>query len=132
MNKRSLCTVCEGRGTLLGFLPEDEANKECWDCKGSGIESKFTNNLVCPYCGHEEEDSWERADENSECQCEQCEKYFIYETDHTRTFTSSQADCLNDGEHKWREWVDYGPFFNRACRLCAKNENKPRESGIGL
>lgn len=45
------------------------------------IDHKFTDEIVCPYCGYEYGDSWE-FDDDVELDCDECGKTF----DATREF----------------------------------------------
>jgi hypothetical protein len=39
------------------------------------IDHEYTNEVVCPYCGYVENDSWE-CDDDGEMECGSCEKPF--------------------------------------------------------
>jgi len=43
------------------------------------IDHKYTDEIVCPYCGSEHTDSWEYKEDSDEIQCGECEKEFTYE-----------------------------------------------------
>ena len=47
-----------------------------------------TEELVCPYCGYIQSDSWEFPNENDEWECSSCEKEFGFTTERIRTYTS--------------------------------------------
>ena len=57
------------------------------------LDTKYTDNLICPHCKHEHGDSWEirDADNPREYDCEECETPFVYTTETRRTFSSSPA-----------------------------------------
>ena len=38
--------------------------------------TKYTKNIICPYCGYEDKESWEYEDEGS-WECENCENEFV-------------------------------------------------------
>jgi len=45
-----------------------------------GIEHEYTRNMVCPYCGHENMDSWEYAPDKEdlgEVECGECGRNYI-------------------------------------------------------
>lgn len=55
------------------------------------IDCEHTDEIVCPYCGEEQSDSWEIAGENGDVQeteCYECEKVFKFKTHIEVTFTS--------------------------------------------
>lgn len=59
--------------------------------------------LKCPYCLREQSDSWELPSGESNIQCGHCEKYFVYDSEYTRTFISHKSPCLNgEADHQWR------------------------------
>lgn len=84
----------------------------------SEISHVLTDDLVCPYCGHAQSDSWECGESSEEYHCGECHKKFSYETETYRTFTSRKVDCLNGAEHDWKKltYPDY-PDAKR-CRSC--------------
>ena len=52
-------------------------------------EQDATDNLICPWCGYENRDSWELPDEDDDFyECPECGKTFEYAVEITRTFTS--------------------------------------------
>jgi DNA-directed RNA polymerase subunit RPC12/RpoP len=44
----------------------------------SDIDTSYTENIICPYCGYEDHDSWEQGDgaEDFEGECGECGKTF--------------------------------------------------------
>lgn len=42
------------------------------------IDHKYTDELVCPYCGHEHRDSWEASDDDGSFWCGECDAEFSY------------------------------------------------------
>mgnify|MGYP001248578645 CR=1 FL=1 len=44
----------------------------------NNIEHEYTSNIVCPYCGYEDKDSWERSDDSDIISCNNCDKIFSY------------------------------------------------------
>jgi hypothetical protein len=87
----------------------------------NNIDCSGTDELVCPYCGYEHSDSWERSDEG-DFQCFECEKSFVYTSYTSRTFTSHQAPCLNGGEHDWGNFTNLPECKIRYCRVCDKRD----------
>lgn len=43
------------------------------------IDHTYTENIVCPYCGHEDIDSWEAQSDHGEYECGMCDELFFYE-----------------------------------------------------
>lgn len=56
-----------------GEEPEDK------DCK---------EQITCPYCGHENGDSWEADDDEDECECPYCGSVFSYQRNVTVEYCS--------------------------------------------
>lgn len=42
------------------------------------LETSYTNEMICPYCGYENRDSFEYDDEEGDRECERCEREFEY------------------------------------------------------
>ena len=56
------------------------------------IDALFTNEIVCPYCGHEISDSWECPDADDELYCDNCGKEFSYIRNIEVTYSSYKLD----------------------------------------
>ncbi len=52
------------------------------------IDTEYTDEVVCPYCGAEQGESWELADNNDDYDCNECGKVFGYERDIEVTYRS--------------------------------------------
>lgn len=95
------------------------------------IEHEYTKNIVCPYCGYEEHDSWEFQGECGETECGECGKIFIWsrnvEIDYSTRFHCEK----NNEEHQWDEWryvewdekMQIGDYYFRVCDRCEKHES---------
>ena len=83
--------------------------------------------IECPYCGHEfelctddgahcEQDAYEKDE------CPDCGKYFMVATSWLPVRDSHKADCLNGGEHDFREKSHGDPVWlhTKKCRTCSK------------
>jgi hypothetical protein len=57
-----------------------------------------TNEIVCPYCGHEFMDSWE-LQEDGEMDCYECNKKFNYAINRSVDYSTSKISCKD--EHIW-------------------------------
>ncbi len=63
-------------------------------------EQEFKYNIICPYCGYENQDSWECSDDEDEEICGNCGSTFSYERIVTVEYTSypvKKADCVRLG-----------------------------------
>jgi transcription elongation factor Elf1 len=53
------------------------------------IETEYTKEITCPYCGHEYNESYEFIEHNDKTEdCVVCGKTFCYEVDHDITYTT--------------------------------------------
>lgn len=52
------------------------------------IDSLFTKEVVCPYCGHEFSDSWEWDDSEDEIYCDNCDNKFAMERNIEVTYST--------------------------------------------
>ena len=63
------------------------------------IDTNFTENVVCPYCGynHDNSDEWFRDGGNEvEVECEECGKVFIAEADYSVLYISRKKKNENE------------------------------------
>ena len=65
----------------------------------------MSHDVECPYCGEWQEINHDDGygydeDEVYEQECEDCEKSFVFTTFIIYNYSSEQAPCLNDGDHK--------------------------------
>ena len=92
----------------------------------SEIRCDYTDNITCPYCGHEREADGDdnHTEDSEETECYNCEKSFLYRASISVSWCSKKADCLNDGKHQFRDWKDVGvdDFYYRTCDTCSKRE----------
>jgi hypothetical protein len=89
------------------------------------IDHEYTDEVVCPYCGHEHSDSWEYGD-GGIVDCDGCEKKFFFERDVVVTYVSAKSPCSNgEAEHEFnykndwliKEGTKAGQIQN-TCRKC--------------
>lgn len=99
-------------------------------------EISSTNEITCPYCGHENNDSWEVGTEVNEGdldiqECGNCDKYFTANRNLTITYNSHPAPCLNgDSEHDWEPIIGLPKEYFKdkvRCSICGteRMEEKP-------
>ena len=91
-------------------------------------------NVNCPYCSGEIRIEYEGELDEDEChakECPHCERTFSYRAIVSIEITDvSQAPCLNDGPHAWREFRRYcgGEKWKpmQRCHVCGiEEEIKP-------
>ena len=65
------------------------------------MEHMLEDNIVCPYCGWENKDSWEFDEDDAVVTCGECEKEFNVSKDISVTYSTSRIKCEN-GEHNYK------------------------------
>lgn len=78
------------RGVFCEPCHKDHAKEEVEKFSQTGLSTDCTNEVTCPWCGFEFEDSWEFSDEGK-VNCDECEKNFIYSRDVSVSYSSSKA-----------------------------------------
>ena len=128
MGLKNKCDWCDGKGVEPPglFTKEELVGKICTSCKGSRFETRSTDQLVCPYCGHEDNDSWELGESDDRHQCGACDKFFKYDTQVSRTFFSERVECLNGGTHDFGDWMDFPTYKFHRCGGCGKSEREQK------
>jgi DNA-directed RNA polymerase subunit RPC12/RpoP len=56
---------------------------------------RYTDKITCPYCGYEDIDSWEFAENNGNYTCSDCGKDFFVERDVEVTYSSFPIEINN-------------------------------------
>lgn len=88
-----------------------------------------TEEVICPYCGHENSESWEISENDATTYCGNCDKVIGIEQEVVRTF-SSYKTCQPGDEHQFTDWEPYpcGPIkATRYCKLCRVHEYQREE-----
>lgn len=70
------------------------------------IDCFETEEIVCPYCGHIQSDSWEYADEDDCVECDECEKEFGYTSETQRLFTSYTKEEIEKRKKRDKESME--------------------------
>ena len=89
--------------------------------------------LECPYCGTEQDidhDDGKGYDESQiyQQQCCKCEKYFVYTTYISFSYTPYLADCLNGEVHRYEITHTYPKEFSRMkCVDCGEERELTEE-----
>lgn len=79
------------------------------------IDHESTDEIVCPYCGNVDGDSWEYSRNEGELECHECNKKFSYSR-HTEVTYSTNKNCAeNNIEH------DYGAIRTFYSEVNQKN-----------
>ena len=88
----------------------------------------------CPYCEEYSEfdpSGYEHYEEYEEYQCPKCEKNFeVYAQPTIDYSVCDKADCLNGGEHKWKQIVGYPEIHFRGkyrCEDCSAKKSVKTE-----
>lgn len=82
-------------------------------------------NIICPYCGAEDVDSWEHRDEGGDVECWECEKKFRWSRDCRVTYDSIQLCAENNIEHEWIHFEHESEgktYKGKRCEKCDKYE----------
>lgn len=56
------------------------------------IEHKYTDEIICPYCGYKFSDSYEFNLDSGDLECYHCEKEFFYERNIKVNYSTSKID----------------------------------------
>ena len=56
------------------------------------IDHEYTSEIVCPYCGQEESDSWEYQADAGQIYCHNCKNEFKYEREITIEYVTSKLE----------------------------------------
>ena len=93
----------------------------------------------CPYCGADVEinhdDGYGYSEDQTHQQtCRECDKTFAYTTAISFHYETAQADCMNGGEHNYKEVKQYGWPEPRTLLRCldCDHETQPLPSNAAL
>ena len=92
----------------------------------------MNDDVECPYCGEwleiNHDDGFGYAeDEAYEQECCACEKYFIFHTSISYSYTANRADCLNGGEHRYKKTATFPKRYTRMRCIDCDEEREPTE-----
>jgi DNA-directed RNA polymerase subunit RPC12/RpoP len=62
------------------------------------IDTKYTEDIVCPHCGHVHSDSWEIESNSGNDKCSRCDKEFGFERDIEVTYSTWKLNNQIKGE----------------------------------
>ena len=84
------------------------------------IDHEYTDNIICPYCGAEDGDSWECMPDEEDLghiECCECEKKFLAQRLITIKYSTSKIDWLKE----WKTWNKNAIFHSDAVRQLRKD-----------
>lgn len=86
------------------------------------------DDVKCPYCGsdneicHDDGYGYEEG-EPHQTVCSECDKNFVFYTEISFYYEAYKADCLNGGEHKYKETSTFPRCFRRLkCQDCGEEK----------
>lgn len=71
----------------------------------SEFDTDYTDNIICPYCNSEDEDSWEYDCDEGVIACSNCNKKFNYSRSRSVAYTTSKINC-GDRKHNFIQQKD--------------------------
>lgn len=75
-------TICSlsGKGNKFQIAYVERVKNQSVFVDGEDPEEQYgTENIICPYCGYEDADSWEADELDYHYECPNCGSYFSYE-----------------------------------------------------
>lgn len=97
----------------------------------------MSDDLECPYCGEYQEVNHDdgygyEEDVIHQQQCRNCDKHFTFTTSIIYYYNAAVADCLNDGEHKWKPTHTFPKEFTMMeCQSCGERR-KPSDEELNI
>ena len=94
----------------------------------SDYKYDFNKDVICPYCDHEQRDSWEinfgeSIDGDAIVMCQNCEKDFKCYRNTEVTYSTRSLPCLDGtSDHNWFKIYNDRELY--VCRVCDKKENR--------
>lgn len=85
----------------------------------------------CPYCNADVEinhDDGQGYDEDKihDQECGACGRVFAFTTSISFFYELKKADCLNGGEHKFKQVTTTAPWDLLWCQDCGHEERRPK------
>ena len=81
------------------------------------MEHNYESNITCPYCGWEDNDSWEFDQEDGTVECGGCEKEFNVSRNVEVTYSTSRIACEDD-KHDYKtdsHFIKKTNLFRQRC-----------------
>jgi hypothetical protein len=105
METKDHCVDCKAHRSTLTEIPWGHGDgilckpcrrlrvaKQIEKWEQGDMDHSYTDEIVCPYCGSEQGDSWELSDDSGDLECGNCDKEFTYERDITVNYTTSRKE----------------------------------------
>jgi hypothetical protein len=89
------------------------------------IDCDYVDAITCPYCGWEDNDSWEMLMSDGDIEdveCGECGKMFSVSCSVSVSYSSQKLCKENEEDHEWKE-VE-GKYNMRKCSICDKYQLK--------
>ena len=97
------CISCKGPANLEikitnssippWYLCEKCDNRIDLEVKWESFGEHCGDEIKCPFCSYEEQDSWEVQDDEDEWACPECERKFDIEVEHITRYTCKRSLC---------------------------------------
>lgn len=92
------------------------------------INHKYTDEIVCPWCGYEERDSWDYPNSDDDIKCPECGKVFSMERQTEVLYNTERKKCLFDCNYKLKSRHGDNPYIygnhNWTIWICTECHNK--------
>ena len=88
-------TICSlsGKGNKFQTAYVERVKNQSVFVDGEDPEEQYgTDNIICPYCGYENEDSWEYNESDEHYECHNCGSYFSYKREVSVNYYSSPVE----------------------------------------
>lgn len=74
----------------------------------------FTDEIICPYCGYQFQDSYEHGEYSDNIlECGDCEKNFSFEKNISVSYSTSKHCESNNITHNW--YLDFTHKYDQSC-----------------
>jgi DNA-directed RNA polymerase subunit RPC12/RpoP len=84
------------------------------------IDHEFTDEIVCPYCGYEEQDSRELDNHEDVQKCPVCKSKYHWTRDVQITYVTEKDCDLNGVAHQWGKIKKHNCRRYRECETCGR------------